>query len=69
MKPLLYYAALENGFTSSTSFLSQATTFTFANNKTYSPQNYGEVYANKPISLAAAIAYSDNIYAVKTHMF
>ena len=69
MKPLLYYAALENGFTSSTSFLSQATTFTFANNKTYSTQNYGEVYANKPISLAAAIAYSDNIYAVKTHMF
>lgn len=69
MKPLLYYAALENGFTSSTSFLSQATTFTFASNKTYSPQNYGEVYANKPISLAAAIAYSDNIYAVKTHMF
>lgn len=69
MKPLLYYAALENGFTSSTSFLSQATTFTFATNKTYSPQNYGEVYANKPISLAAAIAYSDNIYAVKTHMF
>ena len=69
MKPFLYYAALENGFTSSTSFMSQETTFTFSNNKTYSPQDYGGTYAGKPISLATAIAYSDNIYAVKTHMF
>ncbi len=69
MKPLLYYAALENGFTSSTTFMSQETTFTFSNNKTYSPQNYGGQYGNKPISLATAISYSDNIYAVKTHMF
>lgn len=69
MKPFLYYAALENGFTSSTTFTSEATTFTFANQKTYSPQNYGDQYGNKPISLATAISYSDNIYAVKTHMF
>lgn len=69
MKPFLYYAALENGFTASTTFTSEATTFTFANNKNYSPQNYGEQYGNKPISLATAISYSDNIYAVKTHMF
>lgn len=69
MKPFLYYAALENGFTSSTTFTSEATTFTFANEQTYSPQNYGNQYGNKPISLATAISYSDNIYAVKTHMF
>ena len=69
MKPFLYYAALENGFTSSTTFESRETTFTFSNNKTYSPQNSGGVYGNKPISLATAISYSDNIYAVKTHMF
>lgn len=69
MKPFLYYAALENGFTPSTSFLSEATTFTFSNNESYSPQNYGGVYANDEISMAAAIAYSDNIYAVKTHLF
>ena len=69
MKPFLYYAALENGFTSSTTFLSEETTFNFANNKTYSPQNSGSLYGNKPISLAAAISYSDNIYAVKTHLF
>ncbi len=69
MKPFLYYAALESGFTASTTFTSEATTFTFANQQTYSPQNYGDQYGNKPISLATAISYSDNIYAVKTHMF
>ena len=69
MKPFLYYAALENGFTSSTSFISEKTTFTFSNNSTYSPQNASEIYGNIPISLATAIAYSDNIYAIKTHMF
>ncbi len=69
MKPFLYYAALENGFTASTTFNSQETTFTFSNNKTYSPKNSGELYGNRPISLATAISYSDNIYAVKTHMF
>ena len=69
MKPFLYYAALENGFTSSTSFLSEYTTFTFSNNDKYSPSNYGNIYPNNKISMAAAIAYSDNIYAVKTHLF
>ena len=69
MKPLLYYAALENGFTASTAFLSRETTFNFSNNKTYSPQNAGGMYGNTPIPLGLAISYSDNIYAVKTHMF
>ena len=69
MKPFLYYSALENGFTSTTTFTSEKTTFTFSGNKTYSPKNYNDVYANKPITLAAAISYSDNIFAVKTHLF
>lgn len=69
MKPILYYSALENGFTSSTCFTSEETTFTFSNNQSYSPRNANEVYGNRPISLAAAIAYSDNIYAVKTLLF
>lgn len=69
MKPFLYYTALESGFTASTTFTSTKTTFMFSNNKTYSPENYGSIYPNKPISLAAALAYSDNIYAVKTHIF
>ena len=69
MKPYLYYAALENGFTASSAFTSEKTTFTVDNDKEYSPINYNEKYGNKPISMATAIAYSDNIYAVKTHMF
>ena len=69
MKAFLYYAALENGFTPSSSFISEKTTFTFEDKSTYSPKNYNDKYANKAISMAAAIAYSDNIYAVKTHEF
>ena len=69
LKPFLYYSALENGFTSSTTFTSEETTFVFSNNKTYAPANYNNNYGNKQISMAAAIAYSDNIYAVKTHIF
>ena len=69
MKPLLYYAALENGMTSSSRFLSEQTTFVFSDNDSYSPQNFNQKYANKEISMAAALSYSDNIYAVKTHLF
>ncbi len=69
IKPFLYYSALENGFTPSTTFTSEKTTFTFEGNKTYTPKNYNDEYPKKPISMAAAIAYSDNIYAVKTHLF
>lgn len=69
MKPYLYYAALENGFTSSSAFTSEKTKFTFSNQDDYSPNNYNNTYGNKPISMATAIAYSENIYAVKTHLF
>ena len=69
MKPYLYYAALENGFTASTAFTSEKTVFPISNKETYSPSNYNDVYGNKAISMATAIAYSDNIYAVKTHLF
>lgn len=69
LKPFLYYSALENGFTASTTFKSAKTTFTFSEGKTYSPENYGDYYPNKNITMAAALSYSDNIYAVKTHIF
>ena len=69
MKPYLYYAALENGFTASSAFTSEKTTFTFAQGNEYSPKNYNDKYANKPICMATAVAYSDNIYAVKTNLF
>ena len=69
LKPFLYYSALENGFTESTTFTSEKTTFVFSGDKTYSPSNYNDRYGNKNITMAAAVAYSENIYAVKTHLF
>lgn len=69
IKPFLYYKALENGFTPSTTFFSKDTPFYFSNKQVYRPRNADGIYANKEISLAAAIAYSDNIYAIKTHLF
>lgn len=68
-KPFLYYAALENGFTPSTPLLSEETTFTFNDGAdTYSPSNFDNRYADDFITLAQAIAVSDNTYAVKTHL-
>lgn len=69
LKPFLYYSALENGFTPSTTFISTRTTFVFDNDDTYSPKNYGDTYPDKEIPMALALSYSDNIYAVKTHLF
>lgn len=69
MKPFLYYAALENGMTATSTFKSEKTTFVFSNNNTYMPQNFGDQYPNKDITMISAIAYSDNIFAVKTHLF
>ena len=70
IKPLLYYAALENGFTPSSTLTSEATTFRFNDGESsYSPKNYNYQYANGDITLAQAIDVSDNIYAVKTHLF
>lgn len=69
IKPLLYYIALENGFDPTTKFKSEPTTFQLDNGTTYAPTNFNQKYANKDITLAQALAVSDNIYAVKTHMF
>ena len=69
MKPILYYSALENGFTVSSCFTSEKTTFNFSGKQTYTPNNYNDMYANGSISMGAALSYSDNIYAVKTHLF
>lgn len=69
MKPFLYYAALENNLTMSSTFSSEPTTFNLSNGKTYSPTNANDLYSNKNITMAAAVALSDNIYAIKTHLF
>ncbi|MBQ8293704.1 MAG: PBP1A family penicillin-binding protein [Bacilli bacterium] len=68
IKPFLYLAALENGFTPATTFKSEKTTF-YVNGEAYSPNNYADIYANQDVSMVYALATSDNIYAVKTHLF
>lgn len=68
-KPFLYYAALQNGFTPATLLKSTPTMFTFDNGRaTYTPNNFGGYYANGAITMAQALALSDNIFAVKTHL-
>ena len=69
-KPFLYYSALEHGFTPTSTLLSEPTTFTYDDGReSYSPRNFNDNYANDFITLLQALAYSDNIYAVKTHLF
>ena len=68
VKPFLYYSALENGFTPVTTIYSGPTSFN-VDGKTYSPQNFGNLYPNQDVTLTYALATSDNIYALKTHLF
>lgn len=68
-KPFLYYTALEQGMTAATTLMSKPTRFALAEGDVYEPSNYQGYYAEKPITLAQAIALSDNIYAVKTNLF
>lgn len=68
IKTFLYYAALENGFNVSNTFYSSPTTFYTANGS-YSPHNFNELYPNQDVSMIYAIATSDNIYAMKTHLY
>lgn len=66
-KPFLYYAALENGSTPASTLLSEPTQFQIDEGRAiYSPSNFGNNYANDFITLLQAIAFSDNIYAVKS---
>lgn len=68
IKPFLYLSAIEKGFTPATTFKSEATTF-YYHGKAYSPSNYNNIYADTDVSMLYAIATSDNIYAMKTHLF
>lgn len=69
LKPFLYYAAIEKGFTPSTPLRSEPTTFRYQDGQsTYQPSNFNDYYAYDDITLMQALALSDNIYAVKTHL-
>lgn len=70
IKPILYYSALEYGFTPTTTFKSEPTTFYINNGKEkYRPRNFQNLYAHDDVTMAYAIAVSDNIYAIKTHLY
>ena len=69
IKALLYYLALVEGFNPSTCFDSTQTTFQISETVSYTPENYRSLYAEMPISLIHAISTSDNVYAIKTHLF
>lgn len=67
IKPILYATALEHGYTPLTYLNVKETVFTYDNGRReYKPQNVNGQFANEAMSMAQAIAISDNIYAVKT---
>jgi membrane peptidoglycan carboxypeptidase len=68
IKPMLYYEALNYGMSSISKFKSEETIF-YINKKVYEPKNFNNKYENKKITMAYALATSDNIYAVKTHLY
>ncbi len=68
IKPFLYATALEDNFSPLTFMDAEKTIFTYDGGRSeYEPKNVNGKYANHPLSLAQALAISDNIYAVKTY--
>ncbi|RWZ58935.1 penicillin-binding protein [Halobacillus fulvus] len=68
IKPFLYYQALAEGYSPVTMVESKPTEFDSEEGKTYAPANFNNQYAEAPITMAQALAVSDNIYAVSTHV-
>lgn len=67
IKPIVYAAALEQGYSPLTYMNVNETIFTYDNGRReYKPQNVNGEFAKSEMSMAQAIAISDNIYAVKT---
>ena len=67
IKPILYAAALEKGYQPMSFLDVSKTTFTYDSGRaTYTPQNINQEYADHELSMAQALAISDNVYAVKT---
>ena len=64
IKPLIYAAALEKGFTAGSIWNDDPVAYVRNENETWKPRNYrNEHYGN--LSLRQALAYSDNIITVK----
>ncbi|MFB5190984.1 transglycosylase domain-containing protein [Alicyclobacillus fastidiosus] len=69
-KGILYTAALENSWTPANQVDSKLTTFVYGPNhdKQYTVHDYGDFYAERPLTLREALARSDNVYAVHTNL-
>ncbi|HBD05885.1 MAG TPA: penicillin-binding protein, partial [Firmicutes bacterium] len=65
VKPILYTIALEEGFTPSSSFVSEPESFYLGDDIVFAPQNNNELYAYRKVNMVEALALSDNIYASK----
>jgi membrane carboxypeptidase/penicillin-binding protein len=64
IKPLIYAAALEKGITAASIWNDTPVAYNRGNNETWKPLNYGrKEYGD--LSLRQALAYSDNVIAVK----
>ncbi len=68
IKPMIYYEALKFGLTTTDAFISEKKDF-IVNNNIISIKNASDKYDNSKISMIYASATSDNIYALKTHLF
>lgn len=64
IKPLIYAAALEEGFTAGSIWDDTPVSYNRGGNESWTPQNYGREQHGR-LSLRKALAYSNNIIAVK----
>ncbi|MHB8139212.1 MAG: penicillin-binding protein 1A [Smithellaceae bacterium] len=64
IKPLIYTAALEKGYTAGTILNDDPATYDRGKNKTWIPKNYRRKYYGN-LSLREALAYSNNVISVK----
>ena len=64
IKPLIYAAALEKGFTASSLMNDSPVSYSRGDNGTWQPQNYGKKNYGE-ITLRQSLAYSNNIITVK----
>ena len=68
IKPFIYYKALENGMNAMSKFKSEPSTF-YIQKQAYQIKNFNDKYENRQITMGFALATSDNIYAMKTHLY
>lgn len=73
-KPFVYATALNTAFdpiprviTAATTYMDEPKTFTF-DNQEYSPGNFGNSYANAPVTLRDALVHSKNVITVDVAM-